>query len=438
MKSKKIGIPGISLFLLLSLTLGGEKIDRLDILIKHGKLQEAESYCERLSKKSRKECFKKLADAFIVKKNLEKAIRYYKKSGDKKGFCKVVALCLENGEYNKAVEYNEQCPPSIGKAKAYEAIADNLKKQNNQNIQAKNYYIKAIEVYEFLLKTLGFEWKDEYFSLLRRCVEKRDDFPKTEEEKAKQTRLDKILSKTADYCHKLNHSAYLFFCKEQLSEKVDYEKDVGGRVPPGRTLMAQKKYLYEYQLLKEGMDIKERRIIIKRNGVKVKKEEVKLENWGYHYEKLIFGPVALLSRFWHSYFTYKILNEEVLVGEKTIVIECIPIRPPKKNLLFGKVWISEMDFTVLKIEWNPKLLDISRGFDELSKKYKSKPDISFGAEFYIKKRGIRFPSRFYIEEAYINKRNKRFVRLKQNIILKEYMFFTVGTEVIEASGETKN
>ncbi len=66
----------------------------------------------------------------------------------------------------------------------------------------------------------------------------------------------------------------------------------------------------------------------------------------------------------------------------------------------------------------------------------SKPSVVFMAEYDAKKRGLRFPSRYYIEEAYINRKGKRSVNMKQEVKLTKYMFFTVGSEVLDSKGES--
>jgi hypothetical protein len=173
--------------------------------------------------------------------------------------------------------------------------------------------------------------------------------------------------------------------------------------------------------------------LLKRNGIKKNVKNADLELRAYRYTKLIFGPIALLSQFWQSYHHYKILREEDLNGEKAVVIESIPIKFSKENPLFGKIWVKADDFSILKIEWTPKSMGFSQQIREISRKYQAEPDITFFEEFNIEKNGIRFPSRYYIEEAYMTEKGKRFVRVKQNVILKDYMFFTVGTEVVETS-----
>jgi hypothetical protein len=43
--------------------------------------------------------------------------------------------------------------------------------------------------------------------------------------------------------------------------------------------------------------------------------------------------------------------------------------------------------------------------------------------------GIRFPSRFSIEEAYLDSGGKKFVRSETTVVYRDFKFFTVEVEV---------
>jgi hypothetical protein len=153
----------------------------------------------------------------------------------------------------------------------------------------------------------------------------------------------------------------------------------------------------------------------------------------HRFEKLIFGPFALLSEFWQNHFFYKILGEEKLWGEEAAVIEAIPLHVYKKNHLFGKIWISKKNFTVLKIQWEPKSISFSRQIEKKARLLGGKPEITFYAEFKTRQRGIRFPSRYFIEEAYVDKKGNKYIRLRQDIKMKDYIYYVVASEVIQAA-----
>ena len=107
----------------------------------------------------------------------------------------------------------------------------------------------------------------------------------------------------------------------------------------------------------------------------------------------------------------------------------------------GKIWIKEDEpgqGDVLKLEWNPKT--ILKNFEEILKHekiYKAKLAITFFAEFNINRKGFRLPSRYFIEDAYIKKNKKKFVRTQTNVIFKDHRFFTVSSEVTKSEGKLK-
>jgi hypothetical protein len=67
--------------------------------------------------------------------------------------------------------------------------------------------------------------------------------------------------------------------------------------------------------------------------------------------------------------------------------------------------------------------------EERARRYKAEPEIRFVTEFGFENNGIRFPSKCSIEEAYRNKKRRRFVRSETTALYSDYKFFTVETEV---------
>jgi hypothetical protein len=443
MKNKLKKLVFISVIVLLPLGLSPldrKKTGVLELLLSTNRFQEAEKFCRKLKNQTdRAESFKFLADYFFRIKDFDRAAKYYNACNCGEGNSIIGDYFLRNRDYKNAVRfYARMDTPSEKRAIAYEAAADGILKENSPGApeQAKIYYKNAINDYESIMKTIGFEWKNEFYPYLKRCLMKINKLPKKDDEETADIRIKKILEKTGDYCEKLKTSAFHFFCNEEIMEKVDLSKEVSSMGSIGSLALkkpvVKKKYLYEYQLLKEGDKINETRKLLKRDNVKTQEENARLETWGYYYEKLIFGPIALLGKYWQPSHYYKIEKEELLDGEKVIVIESIPTEFSKENPLFGMIWIRERDFSVMKIQWNPKSMGNFPEIIATAEKYGAVPDMICTAEFNIEKNGIRFPNRYYMEEAYIDEKGKRFVRVEQNVILKAHMFFTVGTDVVEA------
>lgn len=59
----------------------------------------------------------------------------------------------------------------------------------------------------------------------------------------------------------------------------------------------------------------------------------------------------------------------------------------------------------------------------------SEPSITLISEFLVEKNGIRFPNYFFIEEAYIDMKGKKFIRSETKVTFKEFKFFTVEVDV---------
>lgn len=259
-----------------------------------------------------------------------------------------------------------------------------------------------------------------------------------------KVKLNKILQKSKQYCQKLEKGAFNFVCFEEVVEKfyhegVDKQMMVAGgdhdRNPSdafGYEVYKKTKentFLYEYQLIsKKGQD-QEKRILLEKNGKKKNDKNATLETQYFRYGRIVFGPLGLLNGYWQQFHDYSIVNEEMVNGEKTIVIQALPKPSLNGNHPYGKIWVRESDFAILKIEWDQKSL---KALDELKKQasmFGAEQKITIVSEFGYEKNGIRFPSRFLFEEAYVNKEGKKVVRSMIHTIYRDYKFFTVDVDV---------
>jgi hypothetical protein len=69
------------------------------------------------------------------------------------------------------------------------------------------------------------------------------------------------------------------------------------------------------------------------------------------------------------------------------------------------------------------------GIEEMARELGMKPRLSFVSEYDFEKNGLRFPSRYEIEEAYSSKVRAPLVRSKTEVTYDAYKFFTVETGV---------
>ena len=257
------------------------------------------------------------------------------------------------------------------------------------------------------------------------------------EEKTIQIDLDRILQKTRYYCHRLNIAALDFICLEKIKEKrevdfwgwdnVSYMIQVRNSKIRGNKVINE--YVYDYQLIRKEGDIKERRILLEDNGRKRYEENAELIPVRFHHENVIFGPIGLLGEFRQFQHDYKVLREETFDDEETTVIEAVPKPSLKGAHMYGKIWVRNKDFSIVKIEWDPTSLPKYGLLEKMAKKMKSEPKVTLISEYGYEKNGIRFPSRYTIEEAYIDKDGKKTVATELAITYRDYKFFIVEVEI---------
>jgi len=237
------------------------------------------------------------------------------------------------------------------------------------------------------------------------------------QEQAETSRLAAILKKSGQYCHKLDKAALDFVCLEEVREMTRHytpQTDV---------------YLYDYQFIRKDREINEKRNLIAFNGKKADVPNSPLHTYMFQYRNVLFGPVGLLSPAWQVYHDYKIIGEETFTNEKVVVVEATPNAFLITPHCYGKIWIKEKDGSVLKIIWDQKSLGNFQSAEEWAKVHDAEPLITAYSEYGFEKNGLRFPSRSYTENAYLEKDKRKFVNAEISILYKEYKFFTVETEV---------
>jgi outer membrane lipoprotein-sorting protein len=234
---------------------------------------------------------------------------------------------------------------------------------------------------------------------------------------ADPSRLAAILKKSEEYCQRLDQAALDFVCLEEVTEMTRY-------YTPHTDI-----YLYDYQFSRKDQETKEKRNLISVNGEKANIRDSSLNTVMFQYRNVLFGPVGLLSQAWQAYHDFKLFGEDTINKEKAVVVEA----KPKPFLLtphcYGKIWIKEEDGSVLKIVWDQRSLGNFPSVEEWAKIHDAEPQITAYSEYGFEKNGLRFPSRSYTENAYIEKDKRKFVNAEISILYKNYKFFTVETEI---------
>lgn len=261
------------------------------------------------------------------------------------------------------------------------------------------------------------------------------------------SKLDPILRRATDYCRHLEEAALNFVCLERTRERVSADSFLipfiirrwspemrNQKGPDGFLAVSETEYsgrdeyTYDYQLIhKEGRVI-EQRISIKGNEGHKNEDGSRQELGRIYFSKPIFGPIGLLSSDIQSFYDYSVLKEELVDGRAAWVVEIKPIKLISGKPNYGKAWVDKQDGSVLKMEIEAESLE---GYQRIREDYVNrgiKPSFSIEILFGFEKKGLRYPSRMAIEEAYSDPKRGR-TRVSQTTVdYDHYKFFTVETD----------
>jgi hypothetical protein len=248
-----------------------------------------------------------------------------------------------------------------------------------------------------------------------------------------------ILAKAAEYCHKLESVAFDYICREEITEKIDPNLDASPPPLPGwitggtmwrRMPDFKNSYVYDYQCVRTGGKAREARTLIEKDRKKMNVPDAVLKTEVFTFGNAIQGPVGLFGGRVQDLYEYKIAGQDKIGGRPVVLVDSAPRDPESaaKNL-YGKAWIDPATFDILKIEWTEKRVGNYDIFQKRADKFKRKPRLTLRSEFSVEKNGIRFPSRLYLEEAYLNERGRAFVRSETTVTYKDFKFFMVEVEI---------
>ncbi len=263
--------------------------------------------------------------------------------------------------------------------------------------------------------------------------------------------LAAFLKTAAQYCARLESVALHFTCLEEIDEKVDLTRDIekplaptanwsvdpGGRLAPGATNLSrtttrgQISLVYDYQCIRAfNGAVRDTRTLIEQNGKRKHIPEAKLDMTTFDFGTPLLAPTGVFAERFQKDYDFVIIGRERLKRMPVVVIEAKP-KPdaPRTTNLFGKAWVDAATGDILKIEWDESRIGRYWIFQERGEKYKLKPRITVTSDFSVGKNGIRFPTKMFIEEAYLNDRGRKFVRSETSVAYKDFKFFTVDVEV---------
>jgi hypothetical protein len=261
-------------------------------------------------------------------------------------------------------------------------------------------------------------------------------FPHSPGKTKDQETLDAILKKTGDYCEKVKGMALFYVCREKVEDErhlferrnlLKFSLSATENVTPRR--IRTKTYTYDYQLIKKGEEPKEKRILLGEDGEEKYEENIEFRPVKYSGRYMVYGPVGFLSKKWQEHFKYEIVGEDVIDTKKAIIIESTPKKEREANYNFGRIWVDEKDFSILKIEYDPRSIKdyedelVQSPIGDLSKK------VIWATNFGVEKNGVRFPSQQRIQEFYVNSEGENLLIEKITFQYEDYKFFIVETDV---------
>jgi hypothetical protein len=253
--------------------------------------------------------------------------------------------------------------------------------------------------------------------------------------------LPKILAETGAYCEKLKNMALNYTCTETISEKIaefvirigrKFSMEGNGVDGFNDGLRVDKtvrnSFAYDYQMIKNGDVFTEKRYLLEENGRKTNEKDVPLKTMRVSVRYLVFGPVGFLSRAWQPHFNYVLSGRDKVDGQKAIILAASPAKPREENNCSGRIWVSESDFSILKIEWEPGSIPgfVDRAVSEagtLSRK------MTMTTVYGTVKNKFRFPSTQIIEERYILGPEKEYVKYRAEYRYDWFKYFTVETAI---------
>ncbi|MCK4557897.1 MAG: outer membrane lipoprotein-sorting protein [Candidatus Aminicenantes bacterium] len=247
--------------------------------------------------------------------------------------------------------------------------------------------------------------------------------------------LNRILEETGDYCERVKNMALFYVCKEKVVAVKYYypRRDLEKFSLTAGKLKArdsrQKTFTYDYQLVKKEKELREKRILLEEDGKEKHEEDVELRPVKYIGKYLVYGPVGFLSKYWQKRFDYEIVGEDVLDGKETIIIASSPKKEREENDNYGRVWVDKKNFSIMKIEYDPRSIKDYEDELILSPIGDLKKKVVWTVSFGVEKKGVKFPSKQLVQEYYVNNEGKTVLVEEVTFHYVDYKFFIVEVEV---------
>jgi TonB family protein len=268
--------------------------------------------------------------------------------------------------------------------------------------------------------------------------------------------LKKILELGAAYCRRLSNAAMDYVCVETI-KTTDYAMYLPKKAASEDTKTATKatdsgtlisiadrrsilsrdpyntktnRYVCDYQMIKKGDRIEERRILLKENGKPVQGKAKYLAEKRYAILQPLFAPIVVLMEDRQKLYHFRLIGEEKILGRAAAVVEAVALLGAPGGVPRAKIWVARDSFQILQCEtFGMPVGGYEFVFQEASSIGISPIGITT-TTFDVEKNGLLFPSRvsFLIEYPVnvwgIGKRTK----VETDIRFDHYKFFTVETD----------
>lgn len=257
--------------------------------------------------------------------------------------------------------------------------------------------------------------------------------------------LGPLLAKAAEYCRRLEASAFDFVCREEISETIDPNLDIDRKAPQPegrqteflgptfviyRARKVKSSYVYDYQCVRAGRTVREVRTQLEENGKPKVVPNAELRTSVVVWATALLAPVGIFGERFQAGYDFTIAGNDRVGAAAVLVVDAKPKpgAPPSRNL-YGKAWVDPATGDILRIEWSESRVGRFDVFEKRGQLYKRTPRLVIRSEFNAEKNGIRFPSRLTVEEAYLKDSGKAFVRSTTDVVYRDFKFFTVEVEV---------
>ncbi len=266
--------------------------------------------------------------------------------------------------------------------------------------------------------------------------------------------LDDLLAKAAEYCRRLESSAFDFVCREEIRETIDPKLDVASQPKPitdpgatgymglpasnyrGPTIVfssvkkIKRSFVNDYQCVRAGRTIREVRTQLEENGKKKVVPNAGLQTSIVVFGTALLGPVGLFGKRFQPDYAFAITGRDRVGGVDAVLVDAKP-RPgaPASRNLYGRAWLDPATGNILRIEWSESRVGRFDAFIKRGEAFKRTPRLTISSEFSAEKNGLRFPTSLAVEEAYLDGKGKAFVRSRTEVAYKDFKFFTVTFDV---------